>query len=278
MNKCPHRDNRRRAARLGGRSAHPCVAAPRRRRRGPARRPPRLGRGARRRPASPRCAAAPRPLATPKACRVFSNGCSPWRMAPAPSDGPSRIMPACQASSPTKRARLAAPAVGRGGSATACWIPRPKAFGEAVELDLPRSAVGVHEYLYALSLRHPDAVKCAAALPPLGRARAHRPRALSEPLCPRAGPAGGAATADGSSTRARPTCASSSSSCTSSTRRRPPSWTSCGAPGGPPSTPWPRPGAWGMASRYGSVRNKMVCVRSRMESVIDYLPSSRPRQ
>ena len=100
-------------------------------------------------------------------------------------------MPACQASSPTKRARLTAPAVGRGGSAAACWIPRPKAFGEAVELDLPRSAVGVHEYLYALSLRHPDAVKCAAALPLLGRARAHRPRALSEPLCPRARRAGG---------------------------------------------------------------------------------------
>ena len=35
---------------------------------------------------------------------------------------------------------------------------------------------------------------------------------------------------------------------------------------------------WGMASGYGTVRNKLVWVRSRIESVIDYLPSSRPRQ
>ena len=33
----------------------------------------------------------------------------------------------------------------------ACWIPRPRSFGEAVQLDLPRSAVGVNEYIYALT-------------------------------------------------------------------------------------------------------------------------------
>ena len=46
-------------------------------------------------------------------------------------------------------------------TASACWIPRPPAFGTAVELDLPRSAVGINEYIYALSLRHPEAVRCA---------------------------------------------------------------------------------------------------------------------
>ena len=112
---------------------------------------------------------------------------------------------------------------------------------------------------------------CPASAEPTGLELSASPCARA-----RAGPAGGAATADGSSTRARPTCASSSSSCTSSTRRRPPSWTSCGAPGGPPSTPWPRPGVWRLGME--PVRNKLVWVRSRMESVIDYLPSSRPRQ
>ena len=47
----------------------------------------------------------------------------------------------------------------------ACWIPRPKSYGAAVQLDLPRSAVGVNEYIYALSLRHPEAVRCAAGPP-----------------------------------------------------------------------------------------------------------------
>ena len=51
----------------------------------------------------------------------------------------------------------------------ACWIPRPKSYGAAVQLDLPRSAVGVNEYIYALSLRHtrrPSGAPQAHPLPP----------------------------------------------------------------------------------------------------------------
>ena len=67
----------------------------------------------------------------------------------------------CQASSPTKLAKIRAPAVGRSGEATYCWIPRPALYGDAVECSPPRSAVGINEYIYALSQRHPDAVRCA---------------------------------------------------------------------------------------------------------------------
>ena len=60
--------------------------------------------------------------------------------------------------------------LGRTGSSSAVWIPRPKRYGPEVELDLPRSAVGINEYIYALSLRHPEAVRYASVRP------AQRPR------------------------------------------------------------------------------------------------------
>ena len=91
----------------------------------------------------------------------------------------------------------------------ACWIPRPRSFGDAVQLDLPRSAVGVNEYIYALSLRHPEAVRCAAgppSLPPTsGLAAAVLPSLLT--ALASAGRVGGAATADGSSHLAWQACA-----------------------------------------------------------------------
>ena len=67
-----------------------------------------------------------------------------------------------QAASPTKRARVAAPALGRGGSGSVTWLPRPTSYSATVQLDVPRLAVGVNEYLYALSLRHPEAVRCGS--------------------------------------------------------------------------------------------------------------------
>ena len=76
----------------------------------------------------------------------------------------------------------------------ACWIPRPAAFGAAVQLDLPRSAVGVNEYIYALSLRHPEAVRCAAGPPsPTHLRRQRRPccTLLTARACARVGRAGG---------------------------------------------------------------------------------------
>ena len=85
-------------------------------------------------------------------------------MALAPPARLRRIMAMCQVASPTKLLKVAAPALGRGGAASCCWIPRPRSFGEAVELELPRTYVGVNEYLYALSRRHPQAVRCRAAL------------------------------------------------------------------------------------------------------------------
>ena len=85
-------------------------------------------------------------------------------MALAPPARLRRIMAMCQVTSSTKLLKVSAPALGRGGAASCCWIPRPRSFGEAVELDLPRTYVGVNEYLYALSRRHPQAVRCRAAL------------------------------------------------------------------------------------------------------------------
>ena len=71
-----------------------------------------------------------------------------------------------QVSSPTKLAKIRAPALGRAGQASYCWIPRPAPYGDAVECSPPRSAVGINEYIYALSQRHPAAVRCARWPPP----------------------------------------------------------------------------------------------------------------
>ena len=82
-------------------------------------------------------------------------------------------MPTWQVSSPTKLTKISAPALGRGGAASCCWVPRPPSYGAAFEPEVPRSWTGINEYLYALSLRHPAAVRCATASHPAG----HRPRA-----------------------------------------------------------------------------------------------------
>ena len=43
----------------------------------------------------------------------------------------------------------------------------PAAWGENFERSVPRTRVGVNEYIYALSKRHPAAVKCAPRRPVL---------------------------------------------------------------------------------------------------------------
>ena len=54
---------------------------------------------------------------------------------------------------------ISQPAVGRGRCASTCWIPRLASYKEAVFQ--PRTMVGSNEYLYALSRRHPEAVRWA---------------------------------------------------------------------------------------------------------------------
>ena len=70
-------------------------------------------------------------------------------------------MPACQEKSPTKITKITA--AGRGGAHTYCLFPRPKVYSAQVQSSLPRTAVGVNEYFYALSLREHGAVRCVAA-------------------------------------------------------------------------------------------------------------------
>ena len=41
--------------------------------------------------------------------------------------------------------------------------PEAWSFGEAAELELPETFLGENGYLYAPSLRHPEAVRCRAA-------------------------------------------------------------------------------------------------------------------
>ena len=75
-------------------------------------------------------------------------------------------MPLCQVASRTKLAKVAAPALGRGGAASCCWVPRPSSYGEAFEPEVQRSWTGISEYLYALSPRHPAAILCNIAQRP----------------------------------------------------------------------------------------------------------------
>ena len=76
----------------------------------------------------------------------------------------ARLMGACRQSSSTKRAKIRPTRVGADCDWTSDLLPRPDAWPEAGQLMLPRNGAGVNEYLYVLSRRHSDAVRCAAPL------------------------------------------------------------------------------------------------------------------
>ena len=59
--------------------------------------------------------------------------------APVPPGYLSRVMHTWQVLSPTKLAKIAAPALGRGAAASCCWVPRPPSYGAAFEPEVPRS-------------------------------------------------------------------------------------------------------------------------------------------
>ena len=163
---------------------------------------------------------------SPKARGGSRAACTRARAPPAPPGAPSRIMAPCQVSSATKVAKTAAPAIGRGGVATCDWVPRPPRSTEVFEPDVPRSKVGVNEYLYALSRRHPAAVWCASAAMArlLGASSAwlvRTPDGAARRAPSSAGRLGGGATAAGSSIRSPRACARCTSSCTSSMSRPP---------------------------------------------------------
>ena len=61
----------------------------------------------------------------------------------------------------TAVALIQAPALGRGGALTYPRRPRPKGWCAGVELSAPRTAVGINEYLHALSHRDHGAVRRA---------------------------------------------------------------------------------------------------------------------
>lgn len=62
--------------------------------------------------------------------------------------------------SPSKRARIDVPALGRGADISYPKIARPVSYSTSFTTSVPRTAVGVNEYLYALSLRGHAAVRC----------------------------------------------------------------------------------------------------------------------
>ena len=75
-------------------------------------------------------------------------------------------MRVCRQASPTKRAKIQPSRIGVDDETfTLDWLPRPAGWPLTGQLSAPRNAVGVNEYLYLLSRRHPDAVKYAS-LPP----------------------------------------------------------------------------------------------------------------
>ena len=66
----------------------------------------------------------------------------------------THFMAPSQEKSPTKLAKIDAPGSRRDANrGTYCWISRPPSWGTAFEPSVPRTAVGVNEYMYALSLR-----------------------------------------------------------------------------------------------------------------------------
>jgi len=68
-------------------------------------------------------------------------------------------MAVCGQSSPSKRAKIPPGRLGAGGSFTCTWLPRPAAWPSTGKMVLPRNADGINEYIYILSLRHPDAIR-----------------------------------------------------------------------------------------------------------------------
>ena len=71
-------------------------------------------------------------------------------------------MAMCRQSSPTKRAKIRPARLGSDGSFTYDWLPRPASWPAAGRLLAERNATGINEYLYLLSLRHPEAIRCAS--------------------------------------------------------------------------------------------------------------------
>ena len=65
--------------------------------------------------------------------------------------------------SATKRARISAPPRTGCESLTYPLIPRAKGWGPGSMASVPRTAVGINEYLYALSQHDHGAVRCAGA-------------------------------------------------------------------------------------------------------------------
>ena len=109
-----------------------------------------------------RCASAFARLLSQRAARVGGSRplCTRARAAPAPSRALTAPVTIRQERSPTKLARIGAPALGRGGSLAYPKIPRPKGWGTEFSTSAPRTAVGINEYLYALSQRGHGAVRC----------------------------------------------------------------------------------------------------------------------
>ena len=89
--------------------------------------------------------------------------------APAPSCPSDRFMAMCQERSPTKLAKIGAPARGRGGAMTYPMIPRPASWSAEFAPSAPRTAVGINEYPYPLSQRRHGAVKCSTPTAPATR-------------------------------------------------------------------------------------------------------------
>ena len=76
----------------------------------------------------------------------------------------SSYPPACltRQSSSTRRSKIRPARLGASGDWTHDRLPRAAAWPETGALSTPRNSTGINEYLYSLSLRWPEAVRCSA--------------------------------------------------------------------------------------------------------------------
>ena len=92
-------------------------------------------------------------------CLIFAS----HRDASAPLSSCSSYPSACldRQSSSTRRSKIRPARLGASGDWTHDRLPRAAAWPDSGALSTPRNSTGINEYLYSLSLRWPDAVRCS---------------------------------------------------------------------------------------------------------------------
>ena len=92
-------------------------------------------------------------------------------------------MPLRQVASQTKLT-VTAPALGRGGAASCCWVPRPLSYGEVFETEVTRSWTGISSCCPVGPTQRPGSSgRAHSAVRTIRMRRTHRVMCLSSCLC-----------------------------------------------------------------------------------------------